>query len=32
VDVIVLILVSALLLVTRWFVAGVDRLGSGRSA
>jgi hypothetical protein len=32
VDVIVLIVVAALLTVTVRFVAGVDRLGSGRKA
>jgi hypothetical protein len=31
VDVIVLLLVTALLMVTLRFVAGVDRLGSGRT-
>jgi hypothetical protein len=32
VDVIVLLLVVGLLMVTLWFVAGVDRLSGGRSA
>jgi hypothetical protein len=31
VDVIVLLLVAALVMLTLWFVAGVDRLGRGRT-